>query len=129
MTMTCAHTQRRGGLDRIATALIVVATLLLLGGGLAASSWAQDGEPDRDYWVHRYQTLKADVLEMRTRVDMLETQYVKSKRRNYPRGVELEDLRTALEESQEKLAELEEQWENFEDDARRAGAPPGWFRD
>lgn len=105
------------------------AMLLLCSALVAMPGLAQDDEADRDYWVNRYQTLKADVVELRARVDMLDTNYTRAKRRNYPRGAELDELRSALEESRKELAEKEEAWENFDDEARRAGALPGWFRD
>lgn len=107
---------------------IVAAVLLGLTVGISAPVAAQD-EPDRDHWVGRYERLKADVEELRVRVDVMSEQYSKSKRRNYPRGEELDKLRVALDEAKTELAEREEEWANFEDEARRAGAPPGWFDD
>ena len=111
---------------RISGVLLVLFVCALLS---APSVIAQDEEADRDYWVARYDKLKNDVEELRTRVDTLETKYNRAKRRNYPRGAQLDELRSSLETSRTDLAEAEEAWANFDDDARRAGALPGWFRE
>jgi len=115
-------------ITRAARSWIAAAVLLGLGVGIGAPAAAQE-DPDRDQWVGRYERLKADVEDLRVRVDTLAEDYKKAKRRNYPRGQELEKLRVALDEAKVDLAAREEEWANFEDEARRAGAPPGWFRE
>jgi len=112
----------------VPSALAAVLVLCAFGALLAPQALGQE-EADRDYWVKRYETLSTEVADLRARVDMLESQYSRSKRRNYPRGQQLEDLRIALDEARKELAAKEEEWENFPDEARRAGALPGWFRD
>ncbi len=117
--------------DPVTVVVRVLAALVLIsvwGVVITREAPAQD-EPDRDYWVNRYETLRTEVEDLRTRVDMLQTQYSKAKRRNYPRGAQLDELRISLEKSRTELAAKEEELENFPDEARRAGAPPGWFRD
>jgi hypothetical protein len=96
---------------------------------MGAAATAQDEEPDRDVWVKRYETLKAEVAELEMRVETLEGQYTRARRRNYPRGEPLQQLVTDLEEARVEYAAKKEEWENFPDEARRAGALPGWFRD
>jgi len=122
---------RTGRPDYTALAIRACAVALLLSvwGVLLARDVPAQDEPDREYWVQRYETLRSEVEELRTRVDMLEASYSRAKRRNYPRGAELDELRINLEKSRKELAEKEEAWEAFPDEARRAGVPPGWFRD
>jgi len=122
MRIHAAAIARRG----LRLSMLSLVSVLLLGAGAAA---AQDETPDRDYWVHRYQTLKTDLEAMRTRVEGLEANYKRARRRNYPRGDALTEMRTELDEAQAELDALEEQWANFDEEARRAGAYPGWFRD
>ena len=107
-------------------ALVAALTFALLGLGGAAL--AQD-EADRDYWVHRYETLVKEVEMLRTRADVLATNYRKARQRNYPRGAELYALEEERNKARAELAEKEQELEDFPDEARRAGALPGWFRD
>ncbi len=121
----------RTRIDPVTLAVRVLAAVLLIsvwGVVVTREAPAQD-EADRDYWVHRYETLQTEVMDLRTRVDMLTEQYTRAKRRNYPRGERLDQLRMDLDESRAELAKKEAEWKAFPNEARRAGAMPGWFRD
>ena len=110
---------------RVALAAIVSIAAVAV---FAAAAAAQE-EPDRDYWVNRYETLVSEVDSLRVKVDVLNTNYVKARQRNYPRGTELYAMKAKAEEATAELEKKEEELENFPDEARRAGAYPGWFRD
>jgi hypothetical protein len=107
------------------TALVAIGLLLSTG----AIVHAQDEEADREYWVQRYETLVSDLASARARVDLSQLNYTRARTRNYPRGEALKELEAERDKAIKELAELEEQFEEFPDEARRAGALPGWFRD
>ena len=111
---------------RALTAVLLVIGLLL---SVATVAQAQDEEADRDYWVKRYENLVTDLEEARSRVDIATLNYTRARTRNYPRGEALKELEVEKDKAIKELAELEVQFEEFPDEARRAGALPGWFRD
>lgn len=98
-------------------------------GCVAPTAWAQDEEPDRDYWVGRYEKLVSEVEGLRAKVDQLKLNYTRARTRNYPRGEALKELEADRDQAIEDLAEKEAELEEFPEEARRAGALPGWFRD
>jgi hypothetical protein len=118
------------------TRTITIATrgvvLLLAAFGLSLSvvgSALADEDELRDYWVKKHQNLQAEVLDLRSRFDLLDTQYRKSRQRNYPRGEERNRIRAERDAVEKELAVKEQELADFPDEARRAGALPGWFRD
>jgi hypothetical protein len=111
---------------RVLTMVLVVIGLLLSMGAVAQ---AQDEEADKDYWVQRYETLVSDLDAARARVELSQLNYTRARTRNYPRGEALLELEVERDKAELELAKLEEEFEAFPDEARRAGALPGWFRD
>jgi len=122
--MTPSRPSRRA--ERLLTAAALVAFALLCG---APAAVAQNDEPDRDYWVGRYEKLVSEVEGLRAKVDTLQLNYTRARTRNYPRGEALKQLEADRDKAVKELAEKEAELEDFPDEARRAGALPGWFRD
>lgn len=86
-------------------------------------------ETRRQYWRERARAARQAVAAARERVAVAEEAYQDFRQRRYPRGAaagaiarEREDARAALE------AALTYQEEGLWEDARRAGALPGWIR-
>lgn len=113
----------------IAVRVLAAALILSVWGTVLARDVPAQDEPDRDYWVARYEKLRSEVEELRARVEVLEQRYTQARRRRYPLGDPLMEMYDEFKEAEKELAQKEEEWENFPDEARRAGAYPGWFRD
>jgi len=116
--------------SRVSERLLAAAALFAFALLCAApTAFAQDEEPDRDYWVSRYEKLVSEVEGLRAKVDTLQLNYTRARTRNYPRGEALKELEADRDKAVKDLAEKEAELEDFPDEARRAGALPGWFRD
>jgi len=112
--------------ERLLAGTALVALVLACA---APAALAQDEEPDRDYWVSRYEKLVSEVEGLRSKVDTLKLNYTRARTRNYPRGEALKELEADRDKAITELAEKEAELEEFPEEARRAGALPGWFRD
>lgn len=94
----------------------------------AATARAQDASAgQKTHWQDRYRTLLNRQAELRSEIDSERALYAAANRRNYRRGtvrhVHLEKVKAAEEE----LAGVESALEDFAEEARRAGALPGWL--
>lgn len=112
--------------------------IALLGAlfGLAAAPSALAWEPagsdperraEKVYWQNRYRSLLEDAARLRAEVERERELYADANRRNYRRGRKRHVHREAMQAAAERLAEVEAQLATIEDEARRAGALPGWL--
>jgi len=108
----------RSSTTGLRVALVVFFSFVTLSA-FVGGALAQD-EADKDYWVSRYEKLVSDVEYLRTRVDVLSTNYTKMRQRNYPRGAEREAIKAEADEAEAELAEKEQELKDFPDEARRA---------
>ena len=114
----------------LAAAAGLTLSAVSFGPSLArAQAAAPSGEPDKLHWQSEYGRVLADVEQARARLALSQRSYTKGKQRGRMRGEERFAIRDELAEAKQALAKAEERLENFPDEARRAGAPPGWFRD
>jgi hypothetical protein len=84
---------------------------------------------DKESWQDEYRDLVTRADRLRDEIDRERELYADANRRNYRRGqkrhVHLETIDVATRE----LSEVEAQLATFAEDARRAGAPPGWLNE
>lgn len=125
--MPATETPRRPSGSRIAWIAILIVTLA--GPVLASDPIGPDSEiaDQKDYWQSRYHDLLTRRAELETTVARERELYAAANRRNYRRGKKRHVHRDAQAEAAAKLAHVEAQLAAFEDDARRAGALPGWL--
>jgi peptidoglycan hydrolase CwlO-like protein len=103
--------------------------LLVFGTVRVTPAQAQNAEESaKAEWQDRYQTLTAKVERLRADYASRSNSYSKARHRNYPRGEELDKMRADVERLEQELAAAEQELADFPDEARRAGALPGWFR-
>ncbi len=112
---------------------ILACALALLA--LAASPVAAGDDPSSEpelratkaYWQNRYRNLLRDAARLRSEVERETELYADANRRNYRRGKKRHIHREAAKEAEQELAKVEAELATIEDDARRAGALPGWL--
>lgn len=111
--------------------------------GADTASTAKKPEPDptqtEEYWRGRKQEVDARVQDAQTRVEQLQTEINSLTQAFYAEGdgvaqrplIETERIERIkeLEAAKEALQNARSDAEGLEDEARRAGALPGWLRD
>ena len=105
--------------------------------GAAAAAAPAGAKQDQAYWQNRIKTARDQVTRLQlfadslqTRINSLNTDFVNRDNRVEREKIDL-DRRTALAELERTKKEIEEQTKAIaaiEDEARRAGVPPGWLR-
>ena len=122
-------TRRRGQGARSLVAGVVV--LLALTAPTLAAADDTTADPElrtmKTYWQNRYRTLLRDAERLREAVERETELYADANRRNYRRGNKRHVHREAALEAEQELAKVEAALATIEDDARRAGALPGWL--
>jgi malate synthase len=80
-------------------------------------------------WRTKLDDGRIAVLEARHRVEAAHDAYADWRQRKVPRGVLKEKLVDEVKDSEAALAEAQAAWEALQEQARRAGVPPGVLRD
>lgn len=120
---------RPGGRIRLA-ALCALGTLLL--GTMALPAIAEtdpEAAAEKAYWQKRYASLLDEAEVLRETVERERELYADANRRNYRRGDKRHRHRKAMLEAAARLEVVERELEALPDEARRAGALPGWLRE
>jgi chromosome segregation ATPase len=120
---------------RRATSILLVACVLLLGEvTVSPLCWAQSGvtsdeelAAQKAYWQDRYRRLLQSAERLRQETSEARSAYAEANRRNYRRGGSRHVHRADLEKAEKELADVESQLAHIVDEARRAGALPGWL--
>jgi len=95
-----------------------------------AGAAAQDDEAAlKADWQGRYRALVQEVEKTSAQLETDRRAYTKSKQRGRLKGGTREEVLTRIAENERKLAELEQALQQFPEEARRAGIPPGWLRE
>lgn len=107
-----------------------IALLALVAAPVAAGADAST-DPDlramKTHWQSRYRNLLLDAARLRTIVERETELYADANRRNYRRGTKRHTHREAAAVAAQELVKVEAELATIEDDARRAGALPGWL--
>jgi hypothetical protein len=103
---------------------------------VAAPAFASDEFEGEFQLRTEKESLQQDYRDLITKADRLRDViererelYADANRRNYRRGKKRHVHLDAVELATRELAEVEAQLATFADDARRAGAPPGWLNE
>ena len=80
-------------------------------------------------WRAKLDEGRAVLLEARQRFEAAHDAYADWRQRKVPRGVRKEKLVREVAEAEVDLAEAQGAWQALQEEARRAGVPPGVLRD
>jgi malate synthase len=80
-------------------------------------------------WRAKLDEAHAALQDARRRFEAAHDAYADWRQRKYPRGVRKEKLVQEVADAEIALAEAEAAWQALQEDARRAGVPPGVLRD
>ena len=110
---------------------ITLAAMLALGGGLAAANplESNDEAAQREHWQRTFAQAREDLGAAKKRPNEARITYQNMRHRKRARGVEKQKIIDALETSEAELVRAQTAVEAAHIAARRAGVPPGWFRD
>ena len=108
---------------------LVICALLVAAGMPEALAAESDAElnAQKEFWQARYTKLLDDADMLRETIERERELYADANRRNYRRGNKRHRHRTAMLEAEAKLEVVERELAALPDEARRAGALPGWL--
>ena len=86
-------------------------------------------EADKESWQQRYLELLTAVDDATSRLEVGRGTYSKAKQRGRLQGDRKRELLESISQAEADLASASEALENFPEEARRAGVPPGWLRE
>jgi DNA repair exonuclease SbcCD ATPase subunit len=90
---------------------------------------ASPANAGKEYWQKRYQELKELVASLEQEIENKRRIYSRKRHDRRLRGEARSDLLEQIAELEKQLAKAQGDLEAFPEEARRAGALPGWFRD
>ena len=111
--------------------------LCLLGAALAAGAAPLSAQQVADVddavaiaeWRTKLDDARVALEEARHRYEAAHDAYADWRQRKIPRGVRKEQLVREVAEAETALAETQAAWQGLQEEARRAGVPPGVLRD
>ncbi|HEB90088.1 MAG TPA: hypothetical protein ENI85_10995 [Deltaproteobacteria bacterium] len=89
----------------------------------------ETAEIEKAYWQDRYRRLRKEAARLRREIEEARTAYAAANRRNYRRGPVRHEYRAKMLEAEKELSRVEAELSTLHDEARRAGALPGWLRE
>ncbi len=116
-----------GEIRRVAAWFLVPALLLLLGAGVANVASSEDPEVQRRYWQQRTTAIHQKNRDALLRYQAAMAAY-DSMRRDNLRGEKRLAVVAERELAQANLDRAQRELDTFSEEARRAGALPGWIR-
>ena len=120
------------GLGRVARlALLGLFVVLATPPGFLAAQEVTDLDDARAIaaWRTRLDEGRVGLAEARHRFEAAHDAYSDWRQRKVPRGVRKEKLVREVTESEAALAKAQVAWQELQEEARRAGVPPGVLRD
>lgn len=113
-----------------------IATLVACAGLVFALPAAAEGQGDesdtlaeKTYWQEQHRKLAEELAWAKHAHETAVLTYAKKKQRRRLRGEPKEEVLSALEETEARLEAAQAAYDRFPEEARRAGALPGWFRE
>ncbi len=107
---------------------LLLVALLAVGSVVAQPGWADDASKQA-FWVERYQKLRGVEASLQGELAAALARQSRGRRANRLRGEERGQLRKDITRMKHELAQVESELAAFPEEARKAGALPGWFRD
>jgi hypothetical protein len=110
---------------------IGVAFAIVSAPALAAGEFEGGAElrTEKESWQSEYRDLISKAARLRDVIARERELYADANRRNYRRGQKRHVHLEAIDVATKELGEVEARLATFADDARRAGAPPGWLNE
>ncbi len=115
-------------MNRVWIGVLLLLCLIATIAPARGSEPAGPEEAQRAYWQERARSLHAAVRDARSRVSAAEARYTRLRKKIRARGDKKVEAVSELEEARRELADAEARLEALPDEARRAGALPGWIR-
>ncbi|UCE85167.1 MAG: hypothetical protein JSU66_12550 [Deltaproteobacteria bacterium] len=81
-----------------------------------------------DYWRERVLEVRARLTAARKRENAARTAYKNMRQRRHPRGEAAAEIEAEFEAATREREQAEAALEALDEEARQAGAPPGWLR-
>lgn len=107
----------------------ILALILLCASAAPVAFAAGSTEEVKQHWVDRWNTLHAQQAELSAELASARADYRRGRRANRGRGEERVELLATIARLEKELSGVEQALAAFPEEARRAGALPGWFRD
>ena len=102
---------------------------LALAAAAPSAAGAGDGEAKQQHWVARYETLRSHEKELSEGLEKARAEYSRGRRGNRLRGEKRAEVVQEIERLEKELVDARRKLADFPEEARKAGALPGWFRD
>jgi hypothetical protein len=97
-------------------------------GAAPAASAASDEAAERQRWHQRAVEARQRVSDAEAKLADAEAAVTHMRARRYPRGEAAAAREADVESAKKELADAQKAQADLEDEARRAGVPPGWIR-
>ena len=120
---------KRGLRSAVFTGLVSLLALGIATAWVAPSALADVPDSEKPEWQQRYRDLLDTASEAASRYEVANAIYTKNRQINRKRGEARQSINTELQEAQIGLAEARAALQEFPEEARRAGVPPGWLRE
>ncbi len=108
--------------------LLAAAIVLVLGAAIAAAD-VGDQNAERDHWQRTIASARKNVVLAEQGLQEALADYSAMRHRRGMRGVEKQQVIDAVDNAKAVLTRAQEALDAATLAARRAGAPPGWFRE
>ncbi|MBW2273505.1 MAG: hypothetical protein JRG96_09560 [Deltaproteobacteria bacterium] len=89
----------------------------------------ESGQNSKTYWQSRYTELKGQVSSASARLTQAKREYSKAKQRDRLRGDSKNSILQQIQSAEMDLEDAQKALDALPDEARAAGAQPGWFRE
>jgi hypothetical protein len=110
-----------GTASRLALTLALCTSLVSLG------ALALAGDDSKAYWQGRYQEVHAEYTAASQELEAANAAYRKARQRNRLKGERREEIMSDIAKAETRYAAAKKARDGFAEEARRAGAEPGWF--
>ena len=105
----------------------LVSAALIGANSLTAAAEGED-KLFKVEWVARHREVTLEYRHATTELETAQKGHRKARQRHRLQGERRVELETKLEAAETRYATAKQASDDFPEDARRAGAPPGWFR-
>ena len=108
---------------------IAIAALLVAVGHAEPPAADASEEQQKTYWQNRHEQLAERVRDAGARVEATRAEYVRGRHHYKIRGENYVRVLTQIAKAESDLMEAQRELRGLPEEARRAGAPPGWLRE
>jgi opacity protein-like surface antigen len=113
--------------SRKAVGLLASASLIVALSAALFAPAAPAADDPKAYWQGRYQEVQLEYQEASQERDAATTALRKARQRNRLNGARRDEIMAELNKAEARYAAAAQAKTDFPEQARRAGAEPGWF--